>query len=314
MTTQATAVSVTRPFGHAIDRVKLMLFQPFDLGKWFVIGFCAWLAQLGEQGFTGNFNFGGGGDGGNVRHEFEEAREFVMSNLYWIIPAAIALVTICIALWLVFTWLNSRGRFMFLHCVALDRAEVVVPWHKYASQGNSLFLFRILLGLIGAVVCLPLVAVIIMSILRMAQRGEPSVAGILMCVGIVLVMVAVAIVLTLIEKLTKDFVVPIMFLRGVGWRKGWREFWGLLSGNVGHFILYILFQIVLALAIGAIVLVVVLATCCIAGCLLALPYLGTVLFLPVLVFSRAYSLHYFAQFGREYDVFAAPASPGAQVA
>jgi hypothetical protein len=203
---------------------------------------------------------------------------------------------------------------MFLHCVALDRAEVVVPWHKYASQGNSLFLFRILLGLIGAVVCLPLVAVIIMSILRMAQRGEPSVAGILMCVGIVLVMVAVAIVLTLIEKLTKDFVVPIMFLRGVGWRKGWREFWGLLSGNVGHFILYILFQIVLALAIGAIVLVVVLATCCIAGCLLALPYLGTVLFLPVLVFSRAYSLHYLAQFGREYDVFPAPASPGAQVA
>jgi hypothetical protein len=127
-------------------------------------------------------------------------------------------------------------------------------------------------------------------------------------IGVVLVLVAMAIVFTLIEKLTKDFVVPIMFLCRVGWRKGWGEFWGLLSANIGHFILYVLFQIVLALAIGAIMLVVIIATCCIAGCLLALPYLGTVLFLPVLVFSRSYSLHYLAQYGRDYDVFPPPAT------
>ena len=307
MNTQTPAVSVTVPFGQAIGRVKLVLFRPFDLGKWFVIGFCAWLAHLGEQGFGGNFNFGGGhGRGGSARHEFEQAKEFVMNNLYWIIPVVVAVVAICIALWLVFTWLNSRGKFMFLHCVALDKAEVVVPWHKFAHQGNSMFLFRILLGLIGTVLTLPLVAIILVNIIRMIQRGEPSVGGIVVSIGMVLVLVAVAIVFALIGKLTKDFVVPIMFLRGVGWRKGWGEFWGLLTANTGHFILYILFQVVLALAIGAIVLVVVLATCCIAGCLLALPYLGTVLFLPVLVFSRSYSLHYLAQFGREYDVFPPP--------
>jgi molecular chaperone DnaJ len=28
--------------------VKRVLFQPFDLGKWFVIGFAAWLAHLGD--------------------------------------------------------------------------------------------------------------------------------------------------------------------------------------------------------------------------------------------------------------------------
>lgn len=307
MNTQASAISVTVPFSQAIDRVKLVLFRPFDLGKWLVIGFCAWLAQLGEQGFGGNFNFGGGHDhGGNVRHEFEQAKEFVMNNLYWIIPVTIAVVTIGIALWLVFTWLNSRGKFMFLHCVALNKSEVVVPWQKFAHQGNSLFLFRILLGLIGTVLTLPLVAVILITIFHMIQRGEPSAGGILMSIGVMLVVIALAIVFTLIGKLTKDFVVPIMFLRGAGWRKGWGEFWGLLTANFGHFILYLLFQIVLALAIGAIVLVVVLATCCIAGCLLALPYLGTVLFLPVLVFSRSYSLHYLAQYGGDYDVFPPP--------
>ena len=39
------------------------------------------------------------------------------------------------------------------------------------------------------------------------------------------------------------------------------------------------------------------------------PYLGTVLLLPVLVFQRAYSLHFLAQFGPAYDVFPPAASP-----
>jgi hypothetical protein len=229
-----------------------------------------------------------------------------MNNLHWIIPVAVALVTVGLVVWLVFTWLNSRGRFMFLHCVALDKAEVVLPWHKFARQGNSLFLFRVLLGLIGSVLTLPLVAVLVVSIFRMIERGEPSAGGILACIGAVLILVAVAIVFALIGKFTMDFVVPIMFLRGIGWRKGWGEFWRLLTANLGRFVIYILLQIVLAMAIGAILVVVVLATCCIAGCFMAIPYLGTVLLLPLLVFSRAYSLHYLAQYGASYDVFPPP--------
>ena len=48
MTTQAREMSVTLPVGQAMDRVKKVLFQPFDLARWFAIGFCAWLAYLGE--------------------------------------------------------------------------------------------------------------------------------------------------------------------------------------------------------------------------------------------------------------------------
>jgi hypothetical protein len=66
---------------------------------------------------------------------------------------------------------------------------------------------------------------------------------------------------------------------------------------------YLLFQIVLALAVVALVLIAVLVTCCIAGCLLILPYLGTVLLLPVLVFSRSYSLYYLGQYANQYNVF-----------
>ncbi|HEX7617460.1 MAG TPA: hypothetical protein VF480_01950, partial [Verrucomicrobiae bacterium] len=91
----------------------------------------------------------------------------------------------------------------------------------------------------------------------------------------------------------------------------WREFWGLLADNAGLFTLYILFQIVLGIAIGIIVVGAVLITCCIAGCLMMIPYLGTVLLLPVLVFKRSYPLYFLRQFGQGYDVFppAPPAPP-----
>ncbi len=42
-----------------------------------------------------------------------------------------------------------------------------------------------------------------------------------------------------------------------------------------------------------------------------LPFVGTVLLLPVLIFKRAYSLYYLAQYGPQYDVFPQPAAPSA---
>src|SRR6185295_18482839 len=112
--------------------------------------------------------------------EFDKAKEYVLNNLSWIIPVAIAFFVLCIALWLVFTWLNSRGKFMFLHCVATNKAEVAVPWNKYAREGNSLFLFRIGLGVIGWLITLPLVVPMVLAIVRMVRHDRASVAGIVL--------------------------------------------------------------------------------------------------------------------------------------
>jgi len=97
-------------------------------------------------------------------------------------------------------------------------------------------------------------------------------------------------------------------LRGEKCSSAWKEFWGMLTAHAGSFALYILFQIVLTIVISLIVVAAVLVTCCIAGCLMLLPYLGMVLLLPVLIFKRAYSIYFLAQFGPLYDVFP-PATP-----
>ena len=43
-------ISVVDPIGQSLKRTSEILFKPFDLRKWFVLGFCAFLAYLGEGG------------------------------------------------------------------------------------------------------------------------------------------------------------------------------------------------------------------------------------------------------------------------
>lgn len=298
-------ISVTDPIGLAIERVRVLLFRPFDLGKWFTIGFCAWLAGLGERGFSGNFNSGSGSNrhGGDIHQQCEHMRTVVRENLYWILPLAIFVLAASLALCVLFMWLNSRGKFMFLHCVALNRAEVREPWNRFSDAANSLFWFRLVLGVIGMAVTLPLLVLIGIAGFKMFTHDSWNFGGIMAMIAIGMVMMIVSICFALVRKLMMDFVVPIMYLRGSRCLDAWREFLKLLGAHAGQFALYILFQIVITIGLGALVLAAVLVTCCIAGCVMAIPYIGTVLLLPVIAFKRAYSLYYFAQYGPAYNVF-----------
>jgi hypothetical protein len=298
-------ISVTDPIGLAMERVRQVLFSPFDLGKWFTIGFCAWLAGLGERGFSGNFNSGSNSSrqGEDIHRQFEHAREVVLQNLYWILPLSIVLLAAGLALAALFIWLSSRGKFMLLHCIALNRAEVREPWNRFSDAANSLFFFRLVLGLIGLALTLPLLVLMGIAAFSMFTHDAWNFAGIMVLFCLGGGMVILGIFFALLRKLTMDFVVPIMYLRGSRCLDAWREFLQMLRGNFGQFALYILFQFVIGIAIGVIVVMVVLVTCCIAGCLMAIPYIGTVLLLPVILFKRAYSLYYLAQYGPGYNVF-----------
>src|SRR5258705_1881579 len=58
MNESGSKIEIFKPFGEAFELMKRILFQPFDLKKWLVIGFAAWLANLGAGGGgIGNFNY-----------------------------------------------------------------------------------------------------------------------------------------------------------------------------------------------------------------------------------------------------------------
>ncbi|MEZ5082559.1 MAG: hypothetical protein R2750_03800 [Bacteroidales bacterium] len=52
-------IDYIEPLSRGWARMKKALFQPFDLAKWFTVGFTAFLAALMD---------GGGGGGGNSRN------------------------------------------------------------------------------------------------------------------------------------------------------------------------------------------------------------------------------------------------------
>jgi len=313
MTTPVQYVSVTQPVGQAIERVKLILFRPFDLGKWFAIGVCAWLACLGESGYRfntgGNFNSGSNKSSGSAQHSLEEAKSWLVENISWLLPLVVTLIVLGIALWVLILWLNSRGKFMFLHCVALNRADVTAPWRKYSREANSLFRFRIALWFCSMLLLLPVLAWAALTGLAIARQGAPLAVDIIALIVAFLGFFVFACAFGIVRKFTYDFVVPIQFLRGTTCLAAWREALDLIGEHLFEFILYLLFSIVLSMGIGLLVIAVMLLTCCIACCLLAIPFIGTVALLPLLIFQRAFSAYYLAQFGPAYNVFAAPERP-----
>ena len=309
MTLRPSHVSVLDPIGPAIERVKTVLFRPFDIRRWLIIGFCAWLAQLGQGGNGGGG--GGDGDGGfdfrtareEIRRGAEEAWFYAAANLSWLIPVVLTALVLIVAIGLLVLWLSSRGRFMFLDCVAQNKAEVVNPWHRFSRHANSLFLFR--LGLAIVTFAVALVFVLLGGLVAfLADTGlgfnVVSIMG-MVCCGVFFV--ATLIVSWVAAKFTKDFAVPIMYLKTHSAVKAWHVLLDVISVNMGRFFIYIVFQAIIAAAILGMMVAAMCLTCCCAACLFALPYIGTVVLLPIHVFGRSYSLYYLAQYGPEFDVF-----------
>lgn len=286
-------VSVIDPIGKAIDRVKEILFNPFDFSKWMAIGLCAWLASIGSGGF--HFNFPS-----NTNYDsFKEFKYFFMQNMIWLVPLLIALTAISTVLFILFLYLRCRGRFMFLNCIALNSSQVSEPWKKYSSHANKLFIFSIIAGMIFFFSATALLIPVMFLVYAKFFKAQL----LLVFIGAALMILLLSLVFMIFSKLTHDFVVPIMYLRTSSCVDAWKEFLQLLSKNKLNITVYILFQIVIQMAIIAIVLATICLTCCLACCLYALPYVWAVVLLPLLAFSRAYSLYYMQQFGEAYDVF-----------
>jgi len=79
----------------------------------------------------------------------------------------------------------------------------------------------------------------------------------------------------------------------------------LVTSHPGPILLYVLFLLLLAVAVFMIACAVTCATCCIA----AIPYVGTVILLPIPVTLGAFALLFLRQFGSEYDVWAGLTPP-----
>jgi len=286
-------IEIFKPFGEAIELMKKILFQPFDLKKWFVIGFAAWLANLGSGGGGFNYQFD--------RHEEAQKINDAISQIpHPILVLGISLLILSIlALIVVFAWLRARGRFMFIDCIVKNRGAIAEPWREFRKEGNGYFFFWLLIAfvvlLFAALVSLPLIIIGIKDHSYYLHQDSLNLFVVLAIAAWVFAILVVIIAWALIAS----FMVPVMYRRRCRAYEAFRAAVSLIATHPGEIVLYCLFLVVLVIATGLISCLAICATCCIA----AIPYIGTVILLPLFVLLQAFSLSFLRQFGPDYDVW-----------
>lgn len=282
-------ISVVDPISPAIERTKRVLFQPFDVTKWLTLGFCAFLAQLGEGGspnYSGNF---GGSGSGTDDIDWDPVWEWIQEHLTLIISAVVGLFVVGCLFSLLLSWLSSRGKFMLIDGIVKNRGAVIEPWHEYRQEGNSLFCFRFLFG----VCCFLVFAIIVGGCILIAmpsieQREFGGSAILALAIGIPS-LILFSIGAALISFSLVHFVVPTMYLRRMRVMAAWDEFrYRILAGRIGTFLLYCVFQIVIQLGVSMLAFAATCMTCCIT----LIPYVGSVILLPLFIFARSYNLYF----------------------
>ena len=299
-------ISYSDPLIKGWTRMKKILFSPFDLNKWFMIGFTAFLASLadchrGNKGGSNNItdhNI----DIGDIAEFPATAWNWFLDHAWWATLIVLGIFVIII-LALLFNWLSSRGKFMFLDNVVHNRALVSQPWREFKKHGNSVFLWRLVFGLICLAIFSFIVFIFFSFIMSFHFGNYPLSAKIPAIIGMALLFLAFLILAGYINLFLYDFVVPIMYKENITVTKAWGKFLTLLSNHFWYFLVYGLFIFLLMVIVVLLIIAGGLLTCCIGFLFIIIPYISSVVLLPVSVTFRSLSLEFLEQFGSDYKIF-----------
>ncbi|MFQ5809217.1 MAG: hypothetical protein ACE5JM_06330 [Armatimonadota bacterium] len=242
----------------AWEHLKRVLFSPFNLRKWLILALVAFLAgvmQSGGGGGGGNFGGPPGGPGGDFEDFAEGVADWARAHTDELIAGGTALVVVGIGFTLLMLYVSSIFRFIFLESVITNEVRIRDSWGSNKAEGISYMWWRIGFGLLvllvpAIFVGLPIAAAVWPLVgARGSAAANPGPILFAMVYGIGMIFV-VAVVGGLISGMTRDFVLPIMYLRRIGALDGWRRFWPILCGKKKGFAIYFLLKIAFAIAAG----------------------------------------------------------------
>ncbi|MBI5168193.1 MAG: hypothetical protein HZA61_01770 [Candidatus Eisenbacteria bacterium] len=294
-------ISYTEPLQHSYARMKAVLFRsPFPIESWFVMGFGAWLADI-----LSSNNGSAGSQWKTTKGEMADAASRAgdfLANPTMVALVLAGLLMIGILL-LVLSWVSARSKFVFLENVVHGRAAFLDPWRRNGRLGNSLFLWN---AMISFAWLLPIGFVLVPMryaiVSYLSGHGWTHVLIGPLALGIALALVC-GLAIFVVCALTEDFVVPLMWRYDEGAWAAWARFRPLLFAHFGDFVAYLLFSVLIAILAGIGLLLAGLLTCCVGIVLMVIPYLGTVVTLPVHFVFRAFGPMFLRQYGPEWDVW-----------
>jgi hypothetical protein len=340
---------ISTAFKHAADQ----LAEPFRFGQWARLAFLA-LA-------TGELSSGGGCS--NVfrsvpmqfpkpSHSFVDPKDW----LHGIDPALLVtlflvLIGSALVLMLVWIYVASISRFMLFDAVLKKNCDSLsAGWQRWQGPGLRYFGWQLILSAISMTVAAVLFLPLLLPILAtMKNHREPGPEIFLAFIPMFLVFGAFSVIVILINLFSKDFVVPLMALDGVGVFEGWRRLWAMIKSEPLSYAGYVGMKIVLAVgasvvfgiisgiaaaivAVPVVVIAVAMAIMTKSGglswnavtitaavvlgviALAILMYVVALACVPVAVFFPAYAMYFFAEryptlYAKLYPAPPAPPAP-----
>jgi hypothetical protein len=233
------------------------------------------------------------------------SRDEISSWFFGLAFAVVVLLSLLAFGWVLLrTWLRSRFDFVFLNHLVTGETAIAKPWADFGARGQSLFVWRVLLGL--GFLCLILLPIA----LALGAGLRPGVMSIGALVLGLILLVPIAVAGALLIFAIDQFVVPVMARQDLTFPAALARVRDLVAAHPWPFLLYALLYLVLAFAVGMVILAVGFATCCVGLLIVSLPYVGAVVVLPVGVCSRYYGLEFLRQFGPEFDLLSPEAPEG----
>ncbi|MDD5704558.1 MAG: DUF4339 domain-containing protein [Kiritimatiellae bacterium] len=305
VTTPLTGVQGQRPGARAAaadswHRMRSILFKPFDLARWFSIGFCGWLSFIGGNGCHSNFDPDllrkGSGGSNEVQLDalFQQVRDWLASHPMasaGMITGIIVGVIIGVLFAVFFLWLRAHGSLMLLHRLSHPRATIRESWHVADRVAPSLFRWRLGLGVCGFLLFAAIVVGAVVSlgvnVLR-AGSWQALVGAVtpLWLAGWTGGLVTLLCVWLTLASLSYHFVEPVMYGRQVSVWKAWQTVADLCRQEPGAVLRYYLCQMAWTFLAGTAIVVFILCTCCLGLILLVVPFINATTLLPYLLFNR----------------------------
>lgn len=266
----------TKAFNSAFKHANKICFKPFNLSKWFKLGFINML--IGGGGASGfSFNSGGGGSSttpsghtGKAPEAFNKISAWIKDHQSLFAASIGILVLLFIGFVLFLMWLYSIFNFIFIDNVIKNQASIREPYHKLKPKGWSYFWWAIgfsaiVLSILGITVGVPAVLLIWLK-----PHMAIVILGVIYCI---MAFISILVISTIISILTHDFVLPVMYLENVKILAAWKKYIPTLKAHVGQTIIYLLLKIVIAIGsalVAGIVGVIMLIGCSIPLVLLAI--------------------------------------------
>jgi hypothetical protein len=311
MSTQPEPADAVGSFTDAIQRVGLLMFQPFDPMRWLTLALCLWLSSCGNSG--GSFNTdipdlsGITGNNSPLDPYLQDGTAMMVVGTIVVMLMLLAMV-VGVVIWVWKTFVNSRGHFMFIDQVVDPHATLMSSLVTLGEEANQLFAFRLALDAVSGVLAFLMVVVgMVLGALGYFFRAEiteldptliliGSIVGVVCFILAILVMVFVSLVSAVIRCIVYEFTVPIMYSQRIGMVEAVQRTVAVAQTQATPILIYILLKIAISVPLGVFMVVITLLLCCISW----IPGVVITLLAPLLALIRIWTLEFVSQWHPDF--------------